>query len=191
MLELIPLVLLAVGLSAACGFRVFLPPLVLGVLGHLGIIELRPELSWLAGWPALSVLLIASAFESLAYFVPWLDHMLDVLMAPAAVLAGTLLSAALFDAYDPAVKWSLALIAGGGASALVRAGSSGLRAVSTVTTGGLANFLVAGIETFGAVGMAMLAVMLPFLALAIVAGLVMASIAVLRRIRRGRAGRLD
>lgn len=184
MLELIPLLLLAIGLSAACGFRVFLPPLVLGVLGHLGVIDLRPELAWLAGWPALTVLLTASAVESLAYFVPWLDHLLDVLMAPVAVIAGTLLSAALFDAYDPAVKWSLALIAGGGASALARSGSSGLRALSTVTTGGFANFLVAGAETVGAVGMTILAVMFPVLALMIIGTMVMAAIVLLRRVRR-------
>jgi hypothetical protein len=68
----------------------------------------------------------------------------------------------------PFLKWSLAIIAGGGVSAIVQGGTVALRAGSSGTTGGLGNFLVSTIELVGSILVTILAVLLPILCLAAV-----------------------
>jgi hypothetical protein len=79
---------LGLGLAAASGFRVFLPPMLLSGAINIGLIEASGQLSLLDGWGAFSVLLIAVIFEIGSYLIPWLDNLLDVVATPAAVLAG-------------------------------------------------------------------------------------------------------
>ena len=65
------------------------------------------------------VLGVASVLEVGAYYIPVVDHLLDTIASPAAVVAGTVAAGALlpFGAeMHPAVKWAAALIAGGGAA---------------------------------------------------------------------------
>ena len=85
---------LGLGLATAAGLRVFLPLFGAGLGAHFGYIELNPGFSWLGGTTALIALGTAAAAEVLAYYVPWLDHALDVIATPAAVGAGILASAA-------------------------------------------------------------------------------------------------
>jgi hypothetical protein len=42
------------------------------------------------------------------YYIPWLDHFLDTLATPAAIVAGTVVTAAMATKMDPMLKWSLA-----------------------------------------------------------------------------------
>ena len=111
---------LGVGLAAAVGLRVFLPLLVLSVAGYSGRIELAESFAWLATLPALVMLAVAALIEILAYYVPGLDNLLDALATPAAVLAGTVAAAAVMTELPPIVKWTTAVIAGGGSSPHVR-----------------------------------------------------------------------
>ncbi len=141
---------LGVGLSAACGLRVFVPLLVASLAGLSGWLPLGEGFQWLAGGPALVVFAVATVLEVLAYQVPGLDHALDSLAGPAAVVAGTVLTASQLDALDPLLKWSLALIAGGGAAGLVQGLTTTARAVTGLTTGGLGNPLLAAAESVGA-----------------------------------------
>ena len=85
---------LGVGLSAACGFRVFVPLLVTSILGVTGWVPLVSEgTGWIATWPALITFASATVLEGLGYLIPWLDHLLDSVATPAAVVAGVLVSA--------------------------------------------------------------------------------------------------
>ena len=56
----------------------------------------------------------------------------------------------LFTDMSPVMKWSLALIAGGGAAGIVHASMALLRGGSTATTGGLGNPLISTVELGGA-----------------------------------------
>ena len=107
-----------------------------------------------------------------AYYVPWLDHMLDVVAAPAAVVAGIAVSAAAIGDVSPGLKWPLAVIAGGGGAGLAHVGTAAVRAVSTATTGGLGNPIVSTVEAVIAAVVSVLAVLLPVLGLLLLVAVV-------------------
>jgi hypothetical protein len=155
--------LIGIGLSAACGFRVFIPMLGMSIAALSHHIELSQGFEWIGTWPALLSFSTATALEIGAYYIPWIDHMVDALMTPAAAVAGTILTASMLGHMSPYFKWSLAVIAGGGVSAIVQSGTVVLRAASSGSTGGLANFLLSTAELFGSSLVTMLAILLPLL----------------------------
>ena len=133
---------IGVGLAAACGFRVFVPLLVMSIAALSGHLTLAPSFQWIATEPALVALALATLLEIGAYYVPWLDNFLDSIATPCAIIAGTIVTASIVTSVDPYLKWTLAVIAGGGAAGLVQTATVATRAVSTTATGGLANFAV-------------------------------------------------
>jgi hypothetical protein len=161
-------VLLGVGLSAACGFRIFVPFLVLGIAARTGHVTLGSSFAWMATTPALIALAVATVLEVGAYFIPWLDHALDVIATPAAVVAGVVMTASVVTGLDPMMKWSLALIAGGGIAGTVQALTVGTRKVSLLTTGGLGNPVVSALELIGSIALAVLAIAVPLAAFAVI-----------------------
>lgn len=163
---------LGVALSAACGFRVFVPFFVASVCAKAGLMETSEGFAWLGSWPAMVAFGVATVVEVIAYYVPWLDNLLDTIATPAAVVAGTLASAAFIIEVDPLVQWSIAAIAGGGSAAVVQTGTVSLRAASTAVTGGAGNSVVSTAETGASLGMALLAVFVPVLAIALAVVLV-------------------
>ena len=178
-------VLIGIGLSAACGFRIFVPLLVSGIGIHAGHLHPSADFAWLGSWPALIALGTATLLEVAAYYVPWFDNALDVVSTPAAVLAGTVVAGSFIADMSPWVRWSLATIAGGGAAAAVQTGTLGVRALSLATTGGLANPVVSTVEWMAATLVSVLAIVMPIL---VVATLAIATIlgAILWRRRRQR-----
>lgn len=159
---------LGIGLAAAVGLRVFLPLLVLAIAGFLGKIPLSDGFQWLATLPAIVMLSVAAAAEVAAYYLPGIDHALDVLAAPIALIAGTLAAAAVMTDLPPLIKWTTAVIAGGGAASLTQGLSSALRLKSAATTGGLGNPVVASGELGGSLLLSVLALAAPVVALALV-----------------------
>jgi hypothetical protein len=59
------------------------------------------------------------------------------------------------------VKWSLAVIAGGGVAGLVQTGTVALRGTSSFTTGGMANWIVATGELIASICTTLLALLVP------------------------------
>jgi len=159
-------VALGIGLAAATGFRIFVPLLIAGLAARSGYLPLGEGFQWLASTPALLTLGTAAVFETLAYYIPGVDHLLDVLASPATLAAGVIASAAVMVDVPPAVMWPVAVIAGGGAAGLTKGSTALLRAKSGAMTGGLANPVVSTVETVGATGVAVFAIVLPFLTLA-------------------------
>lgn len=161
-------VILGIGLSAACGFRLFVPFLVVGIAARSGHVTLGPSFGWMSSTPALIALSVATVIEVGAYYVPWLDNALDGLATPAAVVAGMVMTASVATGLDPMTKWTLALIAGGGIAGTIQAVTVGARKLSLVATGGLGNPVVSTLELIGAVVFTVLAIALPFLAFAVI-----------------------
>ena len=164
-MELALSIALGVGLSAACGFRVFVPFTIMSIAAIGGYLHLSPDFAWIGTYPALLAFSTATVFEIMAYYVPWLDHLLDTLAAPAAVVAGAVATASVVTGMSPMLQWSTAIIAGGGVAAVFQASTTVLRGVSTLTTGGLGNFFVATAELIGSIALSLLALALPWLAL--------------------------
>ena len=155
---------IGIGLSAACGFRVILPFFGLSVAAMNNFIKLAPEFQWIATWPALIAFATAAILEITAYYVPWMDNLLDAVTAPLAVAAGTIAAAAVVSDISPLMKWSIALIAGGGMAGIVQTGTVLLRGISTVSTGGAGNFVIATSELAASLMITFLSMLMPLLA---------------------------
>jgi hypothetical protein len=181
--ELARNVALGVALAAACGLRIFLPPTVLSAAALLGWVHLSGDLGWLGTGAALTVLGVATVLEVAAYHVPWLDNALDHLGAPVAVAAGTVMAASLLPPGDPLLRWTVAAVAGGGVAGGVHLSLAALRHVSTLTTGGLGNPVLALVELAGSAVVSVIAVLAPVLALAGVAMIATGAVVLVRRRR--------
>jgi len=167
---------LGIGLSAACGFRIFVPFLVMSFAALHGYLHLSSGFAWIGTWPALWTFLTAAIVEVAAYHIPWLDHALDTIAGPVAVVAGALTMASSITDMDPFMKWTLAIIAGGGAAALTQSTTMLARGVSTVLSGGIGNPAVATAEAVAAAVLSMLAIALPLLAGLVVIGIALFAI---------------
>ena len=154
---------LGIGLAAATGFRIFIQLLLVGLAARFDMLPLGDGFQWLATSPALLTLGTAAVLETLGYYIPGVDHALDVLAGPATLLAGIVASAAVMTEVPPAILWPVAVIAGGGAAGLTKGSTALLRAKSGVATGGLANPVVSTVETVGATGITILAIAVPVL----------------------------
>lgn len=168
-METLLAVSLGIGLSAACGFRVFVPLLVMSVASLSGHLTLAPGFQWIGTYPALVTFSVATVVEIGGYYIPWVDHLLDTMATPAAIVAGTIITAAMVSNTSPMLKWTLAAIAGGGAAGLVQGTTVVARGISTATTGGLGNPFFATIELGGALFTSILALLVPLLAVGLIA----------------------
>lgn len=155
---------IGIGLAAASGFRVFLPMFAVSLASYMHWIPMNENFEWLSGLPTLITTGIATVVEILAYYIPFVDHLLDTISVPMATIAGSVLFASQFADLGTFPQWALALIAGGGTAATISSGFAGLRAASTATTGGLGNSVVGTAETAGAGIMAFLAMAAPVIA---------------------------
>ena len=166
--ELIISIVLGFSLAAAAGFRIFIPLLLVSLAAHFGWFPVDEDWQWVGNTPALWLLGIAAAFETFAYFIPWLDNVLDTISVPLAGIAGTLLMVVTMGDVDPIFTWALAIIAGGGAAAAISGTTGVTRLTSTATTGGVANPVLASVETGAATTISVASVFSPFIALIIV-----------------------
>ena len=179
-----------VALAAACGFRVFLPLLAMSVGAASGALSPGKGMEWVGSTPTLIVLGVASALEVAAYYIPVVDHFLDTIASPAAVVAGTVAAGALMpfsDQVHPAVQWAAALVAGGGAAGVVQAGTVSARAVSGATTGTMGNPIIATVENVLSTVLSILAIVVPIVAAALVVLVFIAVARVIGRWRRRRS----
>lgn len=178
---------IGIGLSAACGFRVFVPLLILSIASTSGQVHLSHGFAWIGTPAALVAFGVATLFEVAGYYLPVIDHFLDTLATPAAAIAGTLVTAAFLVEMSPWLKWSLAAIAGGGTATIIQSATVGTRLVSTATTAGIGNPLLAVIELAGSIITSILALVAPWIALALVLMLVILSVRILLRCIRGKS----
>jgi hypothetical protein len=179
---------LGVALAAAAGLRVFVPLLVASLAAHFGRLELVPSFEWLGTLPAVATFAAAATVEVAAYYVPGLDHLLDLVMTPLALVAGVVLMVVPLGDLPPLLRWSVAIVAGGGAAGLTQAASTLVRAKSAATTGGLGNPVVATGELGGAVTLSALALLFPVLALLLVVLLVWLVMSMRRKLSRREPG---
>ena len=168
-MEALLMVLLGIGLSATCGFRVFIPLFGMGLAAQSGHLTLAPEFAWIGEPAALIAFGAAAGLEIAAYYIPWVDNLLDSIASPAAVVAGVIVSAAVMTDMSPVLKWSLALIAGGGAAATVQGITVVVRGASSASTGGAANPVVSTGEAAVAVAGTSLSILSPVVAVVLLA----------------------
>lgn len=160
---------MGLGLSACSGFRVFVPLLAASIASKMGILHLGDSFQWMSSTTAIICFGAATLFEIGGYYLPFIDNILDTIMTPASVIAGTLLtSSAIIPDIDPMLKWGLGIIVGGGSAGIIQAGTALTRATSTVSTAGTANPIVATIEHILAIVGSIFSLIIPFVVAAIV-----------------------
>jgi len=93
-----------------------------------------------------------------------------------------------FTDLPPLLKWSLAIIAGGAAAGMVQGATGLLRLKSTALSGGLANPVLSTLELVGSFAMAVVAVMVPVVALLLAVALCVGAFRLAGRVLFGRRG---
>lgn len=163
-------ILIGLGLAAACGFRVFVPLLVVSLASRaeVGHLLLGDNFAWIGSTPALIAFAVATVLEIAGYYIPWVDNLLDAVATPTAIVAGILVMASVMTDVSPLLKWTLAVIAGGGTTAVFQGVTAMVRHISSFTTGGLGNPVVATAEAGGSALLAVLAITLPIVAFVLV-----------------------
>ena len=157
------------GLAAACGFRVFVPLLVMSVASMSGHLTLSAEFAWIASYPALVAFLVATVLEILGNAIPAVGATLNSLATPISMIAGTIATAACITSMSPFMKWSLAIMAGGGAAGVVQGATIALRVPAHAAAPGVADTGVSAGEAGSSFILSVLAIVLPILALVTVA----------------------
>jgi hypothetical protein len=155
--------MLGIGLSAAAGFRVFVPLLMMSAAAVLGHIDLPTDFDWIESDQALIVFAVAGLVEIVGYYIPFLDVLLDTIATPAAIIAGTLITASLASDLNPFLQWTVAIIAGGGTAGLTKGTTAIIRVIATAVFAGLSNPVIATIELVLAITLAVLAITVPVL----------------------------
>jgi len=187
--DIVVSICIGVGLSAACGFRVFVPMLVMSVAAMTGAYTPSADFAWLGSYPAVLAFGLATTVEIGGYYIPWVDNLLDTIALPASAVAGTICTASAVTDMSPLMTWSVAIIAGGGSAAAIQGLTTVVRGASTATTGGLGNPVVSTMEAVASTLLSVLAIVIPILAMLMLATLVYFSIRTIRRWRRRRAER--
>lgn len=159
---------LGLALSTAAGLRVFVPLLLTSLAARAGLLALTPGMSWIASDAALVTFLTAALVEIGAYYVPWLDNLVDAVAAPAAIMAGIIEMAAVTPDLPPLLRWALAIIAGGTIAGFTQLGTTLLRLKSSTLTAGVGNPILATGELVGSILLVVLGLLLPLLAAVVV-----------------------
>jgi Domain of unknown function (DUF4126) len=162
-LALVPGLFLGIALSASSGFRIFVPLLVSNFAVKFGAISITPDFAWMASHTATIILAVACVAEVASYYITYIDNLLDSIALPASVIAGTLLTSQFLPIDDPAIKWGLGLLAGGGVAGTIQSSTTLLRLASTKFTGGVGNAFVSSFENFTSVIVTILAIWLPII----------------------------
>lgn len=152
---------LGIALAACCGFRIFVPMLVAGLASKFQLFHFAESFSWLSSTPALVALSAATLVEIGAYYVPFIDNVLDTISAPLAAVAGTLLATSVIPIENEWMKWIIGIVAGGGGAGLISSATGLLRLFSSKTTLGTGNAVVATTENTAAIGGSILAFVIP------------------------------
>lgn len=162
--EILLSILMGISLSAASGFRIFVPFLFISIASLSGNLTLADSFSWIGTVPALITFSIATIIEITGYYIPWVDNVLDTIASPAAVIAGIILAASVITGMSPLLKWSLAIIAGGGVAGTIQVLTGVTRITSTSTTGGLGNPVLSSFELGGSAALAAASIFVPVIA---------------------------
>ena len=171
-------------LSAACGFRIFVPPLIMGCFAKFGNFQLADGFEWMSSWPALFAFGAATLVEVAAYYIPWIDNALDTVATPASIGAGITIMAACLGDITPVMKWTLAVVGGGGTTGIFQLLTAAVRAISTATTGGVGNPVVSTVEAGSSIGISILALVIPVVTVLI---LLLLFVLLIRKLVRRRA----
>ena len=161
-------IFLAIGLSAACGFRVFIPPLTYGLLYKAELVQLDTSWNWIGNDWVVAVLFLAAIIEIFGNLIPWVDNLLDILATPTSIMAGTILSASCLSDISPGLQWILSVASGVLITGGFQLTTISLRGMSSVFSGGLVNPIFSIIEDFISIGITLAIIFSPIIGIIVI-----------------------
>lgn len=188
--HIISAIALGIALSACCGFRIFIPMLAAAIAAFNNWVVMPPDMAWMGSLPAIICFATAALVEITAYYLPFLDNILDTVATPLAIAAGTVLAASLIPTPDnePMLRWVIAFIAGGGGAGVIQASTGLLRLFSTKATLGTGNPVIATGENAAAVTGSVFGFVAPVIVAAILIVVVLWILsAAIKRFRAGKS----
>ena len=188
-IQLILALCMGISLSAACGFRVFVPLLAVSLAVRYGGVSVNDTFAWVGTDAAFICLSVATVVEILAYYIPVVDHALDVVNTPLALVAGAIITCGMLPDMPDFAQWGIGIVGGAGAAGVIQAGTAAVRGMSSATTVTLGNPIVSSLENIFSILGSILAILVP--ALAIIGVLIMSYMAyrIIRRLRQRAAAR--
>jgi len=161
-------IFLAIGLSAACGFRIFIPPLTYGLLYKAELVQLDTSWNWIGNDWVVVVLFLAAIIEIFGNLIPWVDNLLDILATPTSIMAGTILSASCLSDFSPGLQWILSVTSGVLITGGFQLTTISLRGMSSVFTVGLVNPIFSIIEDLISFGITLTIIFFPIIGIIVI-----------------------
>ncbi|QCP48754.1 DUF4126 domain-containing protein [Trinickia violacea] len=178
---------LGAGLSWASGLRLYLTVLLAGVLQRFGVIHLPDTLAVLSSPWVIGAAAVLTVAEFLADKVPAFDSLWDAVHTFIRIPAGALLAAGALGHADPALL-TVAALAGGTLAGSAHLAKAGTRALINLSPEPFSNWVASSAEDgLVFIGLA-LALLVPVLFLALMAGFLLFASWVLPRLWRGVQG---
>ena len=154
----------AFGLAAATGLNSTLPLLLVGLAARFGLLTLGSPYDAIASDVALVGLGVLALGEIAADKIPGADTIVHMVQTPLTLAAGAILFASqnsMIQDVSPGLAILVGLLTAGGVHSL----RAIVRPVVTVATMGFGGPAVSAAEDVGAVGLTLLALIAPFLAI--------------------------
>lgn len=154
-------ILIGLGLSAASGFRLFVPFAVLSIFTISGIYNTTSTPYIFSSDLFLVIFIILSVSEVLLFYNPWIDNMLDLISTPASIFSGIILT--YFVLYDTEIylRLLISVILGGLVSLNVQLLTVKARSSTSIFSKGNGNQIVSTIENISSIFISILVLKFP------------------------------
>jgi Domain of unknown function (DUF4126) len=162
--------LTSAGLGVGAGINAYATLLVFGLLARWQPSLFHDELArFFASTPVLIVVGVLYLIEFIADKIPTIDHIWDMIHTVIRPLAGALVAFAAVSNQIPRGAVIIATILAGSAALGAHAAKATIRGASTLSTGGLGNPILSLIEDVFAFASAIIAILLPWLIVVVIA----------------------
>ena len=154
-------ILIGLGLSAASGFRLFVPFAILSIFSISGIYNTTSTPFIFSSDLFLVIFIILSVSEVLLFYNPWIDNMLDLISTPASIFSGIILT--YFVLYDMEIylRLLISVILGGLVSLNVQLLTVKARSSTSIFSKGNGNQIVSTIENISSIFISILVLKFP------------------------------
>ena len=156
------------GLATASGLNAYLPLLTIGIFARMGWIQLAEPFGFLTNVFVLLIIAALAALDFVGDKVPAVDsalHAGGLIISPIAGAILALASQGDLATVSPLLVGIAGVVAAGG----THAARATVRPVITAATAGTGNTVVSAVEDGASLGLSVLAIILPIVALVVVA----------------------
>lgn len=180
-MNLISTLAIAMGAGWVSGINLYAAVATLGLLGRFAHLRLPGELDILTSWWIIGLAVALYLVEFVADKVPYVDSVWDAIHTFIRIPAGAVLAATAFGDFDRGVQVA-AFLLGGGLALSAHGTKAGARAAINLSPEPASNIVASLTEDVIAVGSILLSVFAPFILFAVIAGFVVASFLMARKI---------